>query len=83
MFKVKLTAKAKKELRDLSKFDKLRIAEIIEDLKDDPSSGKPLFRELIKRYSYKVGAYKVIYKINHQDKTVEVLSAGHRANIYK
>lgn len=82
MFKIKLTAKAKKELKDLSKSDKLRIGEIIEDLKDDPLTGKPLFRELIKRYSYRVGVYRVIYKINQQDKIVEVLSAGHRGTVY-
>ena len=82
MFKLKLTAKAKKELKSLSKLDKIRIGEIIEDLKSDPLSGKPLSRELTKRYSYRVGVYRVIYKINKEENIIEVLSAGHRSIIY-
>lgn len=82
MFKVKLTAKARRELKNLSPQDKLRIGEIIEELKDDPLIGKPLSRELNKRYSYRVGVYRVIYKINQGDKIVEVLSAGHRSIAY-
>lgn len=82
MFKIKLTAKAKRELKSISKQDKLRVGEILEDLKDNPLIGKPLFRELIKRYSYRVGVYRVIYKINKEDQIVEVISAGHRSTIY-
>lgn len=82
MFKIKLTAKARRELKTLSLLDKFRVGEIIEDLKDDPLIGKPLSRELTKRYSYRVGVYRIIYKINQEDKIVEVLSAGHRSVAY-
>lgn len=82
MFKIKVTAKAKRELRNLSKLDKLRVGEIIEELKEDPLIGKPLSRELSRRYSYRLGVYRVIYKIKQEDKIVEVLSAGHRGVVY-
>lgn len=82
MFKIKLTAKAKKDLKGLSKADKLSIGEIIEELKDDPLIGKPLSRELIRRFSYKVRLYRIIYKINRQDEIIEILSAGHRGTAY-
>lgn len=82
MFKIKLTAKAKRELNDLSNFNRLRVADIIEDLKDDPFIGKPLSRELNKRFSYRYGVYRIIYKVNQKDKIVEILSAGHRGVIY-
>ncbi|MBI2314704.1 type II toxin-antitoxin system RelE/ParE family toxin [Candidatus Daviesbacteria bacterium] len=82
MYKVKITFKAKKELKNLNKLDRLSIAEIIEELKEDPKIGKPLSRELIRKFSYRVGAYRVIYIINHQDKIVIVLSAGHRGLVY-
>lgn len=82
MYKIKLTAKAKRELKNLSKLDKLRVGEIIEELKEDPLIGKPLSRELTRRYSYRVGIYRVIYKINQEDKIVDVLSAGHRSTAY-
>ncbi|HBQ50731.1 TPA: type II toxin-antitoxin system RelE/ParE family toxin [Candidatus Daviesbacteria bacterium] len=82
MFRIKLTAKAKKELKNLSKQDKLKVGEIIEELKEDPLIGKQLLRELSRKYSYRVGAYRVIYKINQEDKIVAVLSAGHRSTAY-
>lgn len=82
MFKIRLTVKAKRELKNLSKLDKLRIGEIIEELKEHPLAGKPLSRELTKRFSCRVGVYRVIYKINDKDESVEILSAGHREIIY-
>ena len=82
MYKIQLTAKAKRELKNLNKLDRLSIAEIIEELKEDSKIGKPLSRELIKKFSYRVGVYRVIYMINHQDKKVVILSAGHRGIIY-
>lgn len=82
MYKVKLTAKAKKELKQLSILDRLRVGEIIEELKDDPLAGKPLARELSKRYAYRVGTYRIIYKIDEDDKIITVLSAGHRSRVY-
>ena len=82
MFKIKLTSKAKRELRKLSKEEKLSIGEIIEELKEDPLIGKPLDRELIRKFSYRVRVYRVVYKINQQDKIVKILSAGHRGTIY-
>ena len=81
MFRIQLTAKAKKELRSLSKSDKLSLGEIIEELKENPFIGKPLSRELIKKFSYKVGVYRVIYKINQLDKIITVISAGQRSTI--
>lgn len=82
MFKIKLTAKARRELKILSLLDKLRVGEIIEDLKDNPLIGKPLLRELTRRYSYRVGVYRIIYKINQVDKVVDIISAGHRSTAY-
>ncbi len=82
MYKIKITAKAKKELKNLSQSDKLSIGEIIEELKENPFIGKLLSRELANRFSYRVGVYRIIYKIREQDKIVEILSAGHRSVVY-
>ena len=82
MFKIKLTAKAKRELRAISKLYKHSIAEAIEEIKEDPFSGKPLTNELIGRFSYKLGVYRIIYKISKRDKIVHILTAGHRSIIY-
>ena len=83
MFKIKLTAKAKNELKKLSKKNQLSIGHVIEELKENPLSGKPLTRALIRKYSYRVGVYRIIYKINKKDNIVTIISAGHRATIYQ
>lgn len=82
MFKIKLTAKAERELKKLSKEDRLSIGEIIEELKEDPLIGKPLDRELIRKFSFRVGVLRIIYKVNQQDKVVDILSAAHRGIVY-
>lgn len=82
MYKVKLTAKAERELKKLSKEDKLSVGEIIEELKENPLIGKPLDRELIRRFSYRIGVYRIIYTVNKQDKIVIIISAGHRNTVY-
>lgn len=82
MYRVKLTAKAKKELKKLSKEDKLFLGEIIEDLKEDPLIGKALDRELNGRFSYRFGSYRIIYKVDQKDKIVDIIEADHRGRIY-
>jgi len=82
MYKIKITAKAKRELKNLSQAGKLRIGIIIEEFKDDPFIGKSLSRELSKKFSYRFGVYRIIYKVNQQDKIVEIISAGHRGEVY-
>lgn len=83
MYKIKLTAQAKRELKNISKLHHEAISFVFEELKDDPLLGKPLTRELTERFSLKVGVYRIIYKINKKDKIITILSAGHRATIYE
>jgi mRNA interferase RelE/StbE len=83
MFQLKLTAKARRELKNISHRHKLAIANIFDEIKENPSIGKPLMRELTGRNSYKVGVYRIIYKVNKKDKIVIIITAGHRATVYK
>jgi len=84
MFKLKITSRAKSQLKQISKdHHKLAIFTAIEELKDDPYLGKALSRELSGKFSYKVGVYRIIYVINENDKIVNILSAGHRSTIYE
>lgn len=83
MYRIIVAPEAKKGLKTIAKIYRKGITEAIEALKDDPRLGKPLTRELTGRYSYKVGVYRVIYKINDKDKVVYIINAGHRATIYE
>ncbi len=82
MYRIKITARAKKNLKLLSKSNFLAIGWVLEDLKEDPYLGKPLGRELLKRYTYRVGVYRIVYKINKKDKCVVIISTGHRSTVY-
>lgn len=84
MYKVKLTKRAKKELKSLPK--RYQVAVVIalkEEIKEGPTGGKPLSRELIGRLTYRVGVYRIIYKVHKTGKIVIVFSIGHRGIVYK
>lgn len=80
---IQLTFQAKKELSAIKLIYKEAISEAFEEIKEDPYVGKPLARELKGRFSYKVGAFRIIYKINEKDKIIQVITAGHRAVVYR
>lgn len=82
MYKLLISFRARKELRKISYFHKTVIMEAFQDLKADPFLGKPLSRNMSGSFSYRVGVYRIIYKINDKDKWVNILSAGHRSIVY-
>jgi len=83
MYRIIIAPSAKKGLKTIAKIYRKGIAEAIDSLSDDPYIGKPLTRELTGRYTYKVGIYRIIYKISEKDKTVYIFNAGHRTTIYE
>lgn len=82
MYRIKLTAEAKKELNIIKRIYQEAIGVALEELKENPFLGKPLTRELTGKFSYKVGMFRIIYKVNEKDKIIQVITAGHRANVY-
>ena len=83
MFRLKLTTRAKRELKNISHRHRLTLATIFEEIKDDPLIGKPLGKELSGKYSYKVSVFRIIYKVNENDKIITIITAGHRATVYR
>ncbi|PIV08705.1 hypothetical protein COS52_01315 [Candidatus Roizmanbacteria bacterium CG03_land_8_20_14_0_80_39_12] len=83
MYRIKLTARAKKELKNLKVVYQIAIAAAFEDIKENPFISKPLTRELSGRFSYKMSVFRIIYTVNESDKTVQVLSVGHRSRVYR
>lgn len=82
MYKLLISSNARKEIKKLKKIYQESIISALSEIKDDPLSGKPLGRELDRRFSYRIGTYRIIYKINQKDELIQILSAGHRSNIY-
>jgi len=84
MYKVIIAPRVKRQLKSIArKTHRNAIANAIEDLKEDPFMGKKLMRNLEGMYSYRVGIYRIIYKIYEKERVVEVLVAGHRSSIYQ
>ena len=82
MYQIKITAQAKKELKNIKKEYYEGINLSFEEIKENPFIGKPLLRELFGKYSYRVGQYRIVYIIDKKDKIVKVLTAGHRSSVY-
>ena len=82
MFRISISPKAKNQLKSIKKRHQNAIITVIDDLKETPYLGKPLASELTEKYSYRVGIYRIIYKINREDKTIQTLTAGHRSGVY-
>ena len=83
MFEVRISSRAEKQIKQIKKVYQAAILSSLEELRDDPFVGKPLSRDLTKRFSYRIGVFRIIYKINKEDKIVNILSAGHRRTVYE
>jgi mRNA interferase RelE/StbE len=45
--------------------------------------GKPLQRELVGYWSARRGAYRIIYRLDHDEHTVRVVRIEHRSDVYR
>lgn len=82
MYRIKLTAQVRKELKNLKKIYQDGVKATIEEIKENPFIGKPLSKELFGKYSYRVGPYRIIHSINKKDNLINILTAGHRSIVY-
>lgn len=82
MYKLKLSAQAKAESKLVRKSYHHFINKALLEIKQDPLYGYPLSDELTGRFSFKVGVYRIVYLVNKQNKTVTIISIGHRSTVY-
>ncbi len=55
----------------------------IQKLRDNPYSGKPLEKELSGYHSLRTKKIRIIYKIDHDKKIVQIHYVGHRKDVYE
>jgi len=72
-----------KHFRKLPKNIQKQIINLIENLKHDPYIGKPLKFNLRGYWSLRIGNYRVIYKIDKQNKIITIYIVRHRRKVYK
>ena len=85
-YKLELSNQAERVIRRMAEREPAlyqRVARALDDLEDDPFQGKPLKGELKGRYSYRVGTYRIIYRIHQQKLVVLIIDIGHRRDIYR
>lgn len=82
MYKIIIAKNVRKDIFLLKKRYQVAFVNTLKELKVDPKLGKPLTRELVGKYSIKIGAYRLIYKLDLKDKIVNVIIVGHRSTVY-
>jgi len=83
MYRLIISPQAFKQLKSIKRTHKQAIKLALEDIKEDPKIGKQLTRELTGKFSYRVGMYRIIYKVNEPDQSIYILAADHRSTVYK
>ncbi len=82
-FSVKIEKEAHKALSKISAPDRVRLVHAIDKLETAPESGKPLQGHLRLLRSLRVGDYRVIYNVRHQELFVLIVRIGHRREVYR
>ena len=84
VYKVLYKASVEKDLRKIDKDSQKRIINKIEkELARDPKElGKRLRGQYKGFWSYRIGEYRVVYKISESEILILVLKIGHRKDVY-
>ena len=84
-WKVEISWEAEKDLDNLGGFDQIRIIQKLEWLGENFDSVTPIALGANWKgfYKFRVGDYRVIYRIDWDKKVVLVVAIGHRSKIYK
>lgn len=86
-YKVEFTARARKQLKKMDRFDARLIAAWIKGNLDGCTNprafGKGLSANPSGELRYRVGAYRILALIDDGTITIEVFSIGHRSEIYR
>ena len=84
-FEIRWAASARRALRRLPEKVAIAAVEFIYGpLAENPSRvGRPLRFELDGLDSAHRGDYRVVYRIDDQRRTVDILAIGHRADVYR
>lgn len=85
MYKLQLSREAEQVYqwvlrRDRALFERIRTA--LERLQVDPDLGKRLVGPE-KRWSFRVGAYRILYRLERRELLIYVIDIGHRREIYR
>jgi mRNA interferase RelE/StbE len=82
-YRARYAAEAAARIRKLHPQIKRRARAAVDQLLGSPLDGHPLHDELAGLRSFKMGKYRIIYRINDQATTLDILLFGPRRDIYE
>ena len=82
-YRVLYTEEAARRIGKLDKTVKDRVGKAIGRLSKNPELGKRLTGLLSDRWSYRVGDWRILYKIRKKELVILVLTVGHRREVYE
>ena len=81
--RVRLTKEAGKLISKSHPETKRLIKAALKELQTDPHAGHDLEEELSGFKSMRVKRYRIVYKINEEEKSLDVYYVGHRRDVYE
>lgn len=82
-YRVRYTPEAAGRIRKLHPEVKQEIRVAIRTLQDAPLTGHSLQQELFGYRSYRMRSYRIIYRLNDDERTIDVIFIGQRRNVYE
>jgi len=82
IYKIEFLPIAARQYRKLPVRVKSRIFVELETIGENPYLGKCLKGEYEDKMSYRVGDYRIVYKILKSERVVEIHKIGHRREVY-
>lgn len=83
IYEVLYTQEAANRIGKLDTAVKERVRKAITRLSEHPELGKPLTGLLSGRWSYRVGDWRILYKVRKSELIILVLTVGHRSVVYE
>lgn len=83
LYQVEITSFANDIAKRLSSEIKKAAKAAFKELAENPYLGKELQTELSGFWSYRFLRYRIVYKVDRQEKTIIVWAIGHRRDIYE
>lgn len=82
-FRVEFLPSAVRDFSGLEPSLQPRIARAAELIACEPTAGKPLQGPYHGLWSYRVGDYRLVYRLDFQARLAVILAIGHRRDIYR
>ncbi|MGQ0554944.1 MAG: type II toxin-antitoxin system RelE family toxin [Nitrospiraceae bacterium] len=81
-YRILYTEEAARRIGKLDKAVKERVGKAVVKLSEHPESGKRLTGLLSDRWSYRVGDWRILYKVKKSEVLILVLTVGYRSEVY-